>query len=462
MIPILYDVGETTFTHFGLGPLSDAAACTVTEERNGEYTMTMQYPTDGAHYGDIVPGSPIRCLLDNDAGGRGWQLFRVVKINRPIGGLARIECQHVSYQLSLIPVNRFTAFTPGDALNGLITNAAVTCPFTYQTNKSNAGTFAVEVPSSFRSRLGGSAGSVLDVFGGEYEFDNFNIKLWASRGSDRGVTIRYGLNLTDLKQEESIANTVTGVYPYWAKQDEYVDLPEEVIMGSHAGDFPFDRVVPVNFSGQIKEKPTEAQLRTAATAYVANIGVPAVNLTVKFVNLADCIEYSNPYTYPARPIVRLCDTVTVIFDALGISKKAKIIKTVWNVLAERYDSIEVGDIKTSLADTIAGNSQKADKAVSQEDFEDAVAALETKTKLNAAADVGTMAGKMAVGETRAVWLSATTLNALVGTSAQAFGEAMKATSNVLYLTVFASGQYVYLINYNISAGTATYKMLTAT
>lgn len=457
MIPILYSTTETAYTSNGIGPLTDCVSCTVTEERNSEYTMAMQYPLTGNYYNDIVPDAQIKCTLDTL---RGSQIFRVVKISRPLNGIVTVDCQHVSYQLSLIPVEPFTASSANAALALLEVHAVGSMPFSLLTDKTNAGSFAVTVPSSLRSRLGGTAGSVLDVYGGEYEWDNFTVHLWAARGGDYGATIRYGKNLTDLKQEESIANTITGIYPYWAKQDEYVELTEKVVMSSNAGNFPYTRVVPVNFAGDIKEKPSEADLRTAATAYVARagIGVPSVNLSVSFVNIADTVEYADL----ARERVSLCDTVTVIFEALGVSTQSKVVKTVWNVLLERYDSIEVGDIKASLADTIAGNSQKADKAVSQEDFEDTVAALETKTKLNAAADVGTMAGKMAVGETRAVWLSATALNALVGTSAQAFGEAMKATSNVLYLTVFASGQYVYLINYNISAGTATYKMLTAT
>ena len=456
MIPILYSPTETAYTSNGIGPLTDCVSCTVTEERNGEYTMAMQYPLTGNYYNDIVPDAQIKCTLDTL---RGSQIFRVVKISRPLNGIVTVDCQHVSYQLSLIPVEPFTASSANAALALLEVHAVGSMPFSLLTDKTNAGSFAVTVPSSLRSRLGGTAGSVLDVYGGEYEWDNFTVHLWAARGGDYGATIRYGKNLTDLKQEESIANTITGIYPYWAKQDEYVELTEKVVMSSNAGNFPYTRVVPVNFAGDIKEKPSEADLRTAATAYVARagIGVPSVNLSVSFINIADTVEYADL----ARERVSLCDTVTVIFEALGVSTQSKVVKTVWNVLLERYDSIEVGDIKTSLADTISGNSHKADKAVSQEDFEDTVATLEVKNKLDAAADVGTMAGKMAVGETRAVWLSATTLNALVGRSAQAFGEAMKATSSVLYLTVTASGQYVYLINYNIGAGTATFKSLTA-
>lgn len=368
MIPVLFPVGATTWTTNGLGGLADAVSCTVHEERNGAYTMSMVYPVDGLHYGEIAAGSPILC----DCGGqRGKQVFRVSKITRPINGQVKIEAEHLSYQLSLIPVSPFTATSVGSALSGMASNAAVTCPFTFWTDKATVANYNQTEPASIRSRLGGVQGSILDVYGGEWEFDGYLCRLWNSRGANRGVTIRYGKNLTDLSQEENISNTITGVYPYYVGEHAYVELPEKMLASANASNFPFPRTVPLDLSQSFDDTPTVAQLRAKAQAYLAGsgIGVPKVNLKVKFVNLADSDEYEN---VAALETVELCDTVTVVYEKLGVQATAKVVKTDWDVLAERYTSVEIGDARTTLADTIAQTEEQAAKAVTGSALEKAV------------------------------------------------------------------------------------------
>ena len=368
MIPVLFPTNATSWTTNGLGGLADAVSCSVQEERNGAYKMTMVYPVDGLHYSEIVPGSPILC----DCGAqRGKQVFRVSKITRPINGQVKVEAEHLSYQLSLIPCSPFSAGSVTAALSGLASHAAVTCPFTFWTNKSTSATYNQTVPSSIRSRLGGVQGSILDVYGGEWEFDGYTCRLWSARGSNKGVTIRYGKNLTDLTQEENIANTITGIYPFYTGDHAYVELPEKVLSSSNAGDFPFPRTVPLDLSQEFNATPTVAQLRAKGQAYLngSGIGVPKVSLKIKFVNLADTEEYEN---VAALETVELCDTVTVIYEKLGVQATAKVIKTDWDVLAERYNSVEIGDAKTSLADTIAQTKEEASTAVTTSALERAV------------------------------------------------------------------------------------------
>lgn len=368
MIPVLFQTNATSWTTNGLGGLADAVSCSVQEERNGAYKMTMVYPVDGLHYSEIVPGSPILC----DCGAqRGKQVFRVSKITRPINGQVKVEAEHLSYQLSLIPCSPFSAGSVTAALSGLASHAAVTCPFTFWTNKSTSATYNQTVPSSIRSRLGGVQGSILDVYGGEWEFDGYTCRLWNARGSNNGVTIRYGKNLTDLTQEENIANTITGIYPFYTGDHAYVELPEKVLSSSNAGNFPFPRTVPLDLSQEFNATPTVAQLRAKGQAYLngSGIGVPKVSLKIKFVNLADTEEYEN---VAALETVELCDTVTVIYEKLGVQATAKVIKTDWDVLAERYNSVEIGDAKTSLADTIAQTKEEASTAVTTSALERAV------------------------------------------------------------------------------------------
>lgn len=354
MIPILFSPTEISFTSNGLGRLSDAITCQVTEERNGQYELAMTYPVDGVHFSDIVHSAFIYAV---PADGKSPQAFRIYRIAKPINGIVEICAEHISYQTSHIPVSPFIANNVASALQGLKDNAEETCPFIFWTDKTTQGTFTVKTPESLRSRLAGTEGSILDVYGGgEYEFDMYTVKLHQNRGYDRGVTLRYGKNITDIEQEENIASTYTGVMPYWTGTDAdnneiIVMLDEKVLHSSNAANFPYQRTVPLDLTGEFSEQPTKAQLRTKAQAYMAanNIGVPSVSIKVSFVALWQTEEYKDIANLER---VNLCDTVNVLFPKLNISATAKVVKTVYNVLQDRYDSIELGEAKSTLAQTI--------------------------------------------------------------------------------------------------------------
>lgn len=354
MTPLLFSPNTTIFNTNGIGALADAVSCIVTEERNGMFELEMQYPITGLHYSEIALSSIILAVPGD---GRTRQPFRVYKITKPINGVVTVYAQHISYQLSHIPCMPFSAGSAGLALSGLKTNAAEACPFEFWTDVTMLGNYSQVTPASIRSRLGGVEGSILDLYGGEYEWDGYTVKLHAARGADNGVTLRYGKNITDLTQEESIASTITGVCPYWAGTDGItVTLPEKVLSAESAANFPYPRTVPLDLSGEFEEKPTVEELRAKAQAYISKsgIGVPAVSLDVSFVALWQTEDYKD-----IAPLerVRLCDTVTVLFEKLGVSAKAKVISTVYNVLLDRYDHIEIGDAKSTLAGTIASTNQ---------------------------------------------------------------------------------------------------------
>lgn len=364
MIPILFAGDKTTFDNYGLGALSDCASCRVVEERNGVYELEMEYPVDGIHYEDI---SHSRIILAKPSEDTTPQAFRIYKISKPLNGIVTINAEHISYQLNFIPTGGATASTCQNALNGLKNNAYESCPFSFWTNNTNSGTYKQDLPASIRSRLGGVQGSILDVYGGEYEWDNFTVKLWLSRGSDNGVTLRYGKNIIDIKQEENIENTVTGVCPYWANESTKVTLPEHVLHASTASMYPFQRTMVLDCSSDFESQPTESELRQFAQNYMVknNIGYPSVNISVSFVALWQTEEYKD-----IAPLekVKLCDSVHIYYEKLGISGVAKVIKTTYDVLAERYESIELGDAKSTLGDTIRGEIQDEtrDKVTNQE------------------------------------------------------------------------------------------------
>lgn len=359
MKPILFSKDATTFNTNGIGRL-EAISCLVTEERNGIFELEMTIAETALHAAEIEMQSIIMAKVPDK---QNLQAFRVYKMTKPINGVFKVLAQHISYQLSFIPVMPFSVVAGTGAcaatLAGLKTNAVETCPFNFTTDVTTINSYAQTAPSSLRSRLGGVEGSVLDQFGGEFSWNNYNVSLLNHRGvTVPTVTLRYGKNIVDLNQEENIADTITGIVPFWesSEGDALVTLPEKVIDSSHASAYPFKRTVPYDFSDAFQEQPTESQLRAKAQAYMnaAGVGVPKVSIKVSFVSLADTEEYKN---VAALQNVNLCDNVGVYFEKLGISTTAEIVKVSYNVLLEKYDSVEIGSLRSNLSSTINANSQ---------------------------------------------------------------------------------------------------------
>jgi phage minor structural protein len=355
------------FDHNGFGVLSACVSCEVTEEANGIFELAMTYPMDGVHFAEIGDRAIIKAKADQF---RDPQLFRVYAISKPMNGIVTVLAEHISYDLSGIPVKPFSASTASGALAGLKSNAVVDCPFDFWTDKATQANFKVSVPASIRSRLGGVAGSIIDVYGGEYEFDNFTVKLHNHRGQNRGVSIRYGKNLTDIQQDQNCSNVATGVYPYWADAEGkvLVELPERTI--NAPGTYNFVKIRTLDLSAEFETQPTVEQLRSKAESYIKsnNIGVPKVSLTVSFAQLEQSEEYKH---LKLLERVSLFDTVNVEFPALNVSATAKVVKLVYDVLADRVKSVALGSVRANIADTIANQQQEIQQAPTKSDIEKA-------------------------------------------------------------------------------------------
>lgn len=377
MKPILFPSTATEFNTQGLGVLTDAISCTVNEERNGAFELTMQYPDTGVHFDEITD----RCIIYAiPSPYRAPQPFRIYRITRPMDGIIMVYAQHITYDLSGVPLNPFTAVNAPDALSKLSLNAAVDSPFTFWTDKATVASFAVSTPSSTRSVLGGSSGSILDVYGGEYEWDGFTVRLYGHRGYDNGVVISYGKNLTDIEQDRNISNVATGIYPYWTNAEGALVTCDPKIVNA-PGTYDFTRVVPVDFSSDFETQPTPAQLQARAEKYVEDnkIGIPKTSITASFVQLEQFPEYED---LALLEKCDLCDTVTIRYPQLGVEAKAEIVKIETDVLLERYNSVEIGDVRTNIADTIVGQQQEIKQKPSETYLREAVLAL-TETILGA-------------------------------------------------------------------------------
>lgn len=342
--PRLYPPTAAAWDTNGLGALSDCISCVVEETLNGPFELEMQYRLNGLHYADITLRSIILAKPNPTA---RPQPFRVYKISRPINGVVTINAQHLSYDLSGIVIEPFNAPSLASALEGMKTNAVTENPFEYETDKTVISDFVVAYPSSARSLVAGQRGSLLDTYGGELEFDRYQVKLWAHRGKDNGVTIRYGKNMTDVNQEEDGSGVYTGVYPYWYSEEEgSADLGSSYVPVE--GEFDFTRILLLDLTEEFENKPTAEELTQKAQEYISNHdpGVPTISTTVSWYQSKDFVENVN-----------LGDVVGVYFSRLGISAKAKIVKTRYNALQNRYESVDIGSVRSSIAGTIVSMDQ---------------------------------------------------------------------------------------------------------
>lgn len=354
MIPILFNKTESSFTSNGLGRLTDAISCKVTEERNGQYELEMEYPIDGVLYDSIENDMIIGAV---PSVGASLQAFDVYKISKPLSGRVVINARHISYRLNRVITTGANVAASNSAcaaaLTSLKNNTILapnqTVPFTLWTDNTTVASFKKSVPMSMRARLGGSEGSILDQFGGEFEWDNFTVKLHHRRGTDTDIYIRYGKNLIDLSQEDSIEDIATGCVGYWRNEEEIVT--GTVQLAANHAEFPREKIVSVDFTQQLgtDSKPTANQVNALAQIYANKHNIPNINMKVSFVDLAKTAEYKE---YAPMEQLHLCDKVYVTFEKLGVSQYAKVIKTIYNVLDDKYDSLEIGDNVSTLFSTI--------------------------------------------------------------------------------------------------------------
>ena len=356
--PILYKANETNFEHLGVSVLSDASKCYVSRERNGIYILEFDYPVNGKDVDKIKEGMYIKA----DAGYRTKnQRFIVSKITKTQNEF-KLYCQHISQVKTTMNAIRpditVTSVSAMGALRAWRDNLLDSREeFFVQSDIStlNSTTWKVENIENARDALGGKAGSILDVWGGEYEFDNLNITLHRSMGIDNPTIIAYGKNLLDLEQEQSILETYTSVFPFKKYTDDnnreqLITLPEILLDSTHLNKFTHRRILKVDFSSDENLKTVE-QLRSKAKSYIKsnNVGVPKTNLKI---NYQDLSKVEGVFDNPALEQIDLCDRLKVYYNELGIlNENAKVVKVIWDVILEENHEIEVGDSRSSFTDS---------------------------------------------------------------------------------------------------------------
>lgn len=371
---ILHDKKNNNWNSLGIGPLQDAINPLSTRERNGIYDMTFQYPVVGNLFHELKVGRWIVA----DAGPTlvaKSQRFEIAQITKPIKGIVTVYCEHYRYKLlrTMVKIgSKYSNISAQTALNQLRSQMEPKSDFIFYSDVGATSSIDFTDPAKYKNAqevLGGVAGSILDNFGGEYLFNNNQVRLLAKAGTETNVVIAYGKNLTDINQEESIENTYTSVYG-WAKigngdDEKIITLPEVYIDSDYVGNYTERRIQMVDFSD--KEPKDVAALRGMVQSFIKsnNVGIPRVSIKASYVDLASSVSNEQ---LKNLEIVDLCDWVTVTFNQLNINTTAQIVKTVWNIALDRYESIELGEARTDFAKVIEDSKEDTSDLLDRVDW----------------------------------------------------------------------------------------------
>lgn len=345
MIPILFNYDATSFNTHGIGDLMECIRCESVANAEGEYELELEYPAGGQYIDQIVNNNIIVAKV-NDHGNN--QAFRIYNVEKAINNLVTVHAQHITYDLARLPVRAYEAVTCSAAVAGLKTNAVGTManPFTFQTNvtasaQNTKGKFKIEEPVALRSALLDGNDSIKGTFGGDLVFDNYLVQLLTVGGADRGMLVEYGIDMIDMNLEETIAEMITAVFPYWSGREEGSN-EDRIIYGDvqyAAGTFQRQHITTLNVAEYFPNNtsaPSISDINAKAREWMAaeEIGQPQFNLKLKYAEIGKD--------------VRLYDAVTVRFLKIGIDVKAKVVTYRYDTLKERCVEIEVGNVKPTI------------------------------------------------------------------------------------------------------------------
>lgn len=360
--PRLYERNTSTFNNNGFGVLSDAISYEVSESINGKYEMTLQYPITGAAFNDIQ----INRILYGEVNPYGdLQPFRIYRITKPLAGIITVYAEHKGYELSGYPcmANDDYIETPGTcaAFMAYLTQQAADdasdlglASYSFATDIVASAQWSIPQPVSIREAMT----QAQNIFGGEWQYNGTTCTLYAHRGQDRGVSVRYGTNLTAFTQGEDATDTYTHLMPYWTDGTETVYTASKYILLSHTTAAMQKRVKIVDYSSSFVEKPTPAELEAEARASEEYLKPHEVELTydVQFVPLGQTTEYAHLLD---TDHVELGDTLAVNVPILAIDAQARVNRLVYDGLRKRYKTATCGTIPESIAASIRSSAQRA-------------------------------------------------------------------------------------------------------
>lgn len=373
MRPILYNATETVFDSYGLGEI-DANKATVTRERNGNYSLYIEYPVGGS----LAPLFKQDMRIKADAGVRTKnQTFYISRIVKDSSHVIKIYAKHISHLTETMGIVHGTTVA-GDANAALARwSESLVGGVEFRTwsdiETEGKASWTVDKFKTAREALGGVEGSILDVWGGEYEFDNTTIKLHRRLGRQSPTVLEYGRNILSAEDDEDANSVYTSVYPFAtytpesqlheegkeskAQDPVTVTLSEKIVDSQWVGHYAERRVAVVDFSSKYgdKQTPNAESLRTFAKEYMKTnrIGIPKINTKIEYVDLAKTLDYAD---MSQMEEVELCDILPIYYPTIGLTNdENKVVVVNYDVLNDRNESIELGTIGQSMRSALTNS-----------------------------------------------------------------------------------------------------------
>jgi phage minor structural protein, N-terminal domain protein len=374
--PILYNKNETRFDTYGLGEI-DALKGNATRERNGNYSAYLEYPASGP----LASAFEKEMKFKADAGTRTKnQTFEIVRIVKDSSSTIKIYAQHISHKLEYMSIRHGikVSGTADLALKTWAKNLVGDYHFDTWSDIDTVLpiTFLVDKMENARLALGGVEGSILDIWGGEYEFDNRTVRLHKRLGRRAPTVLEYGRNILSAESDESIESAYTSVVPFATYTPEsqegdsrqqdpvLVTIPESYVDSKYVSMYANRRIKVVDFSSEFKDEgtgeskkkdiPTPEKLKALAIKYMESnrIGAPKINTKIEYVDLAQTLDYAERGWIEE---LELCDIVPVYYPQIGITEDdAKVTKVVYDFLNDRNESVEFGMIGESIRSAMTG------------------------------------------------------------------------------------------------------------
>lgn len=367
MKPILFNKNEQQFDTYGLGEI-DVTTGNVTRERNGLYTFYAEYPANG----------PLASVLEKemkikvDAGLRTKnQTIEISRIVKDSSGVLKIYGSHIKHKLEYMAVRHGINLsgTASVALAIWANNLIGDYRFSTWSDIDTTGStsFTADKMTNAHLALGGVEGSILDVWGGEYEFDNLTVRLHKQLGRRAPTVLEYGRNIISAESDESIEESYTSVYPFATYTPDSqgsdstpapvtVTIPGDYVDSKYISMYANRRIKVVDFSSEFKEKeiPTPDKLRAMALKFMEHnkIGAPKINTKIEYVDLASTLDYQDNKIIEE---LEFCDIVPVYYPSIGITEDdAKVTKIVYDFVNERNESVEFGIVGESIRSAMTG------------------------------------------------------------------------------------------------------------
>lgn len=349
MIPMIYPGSATSFDTLGLGSVPEALSCIADEVRNQSNTLTLVAPLDAAHRADLTEGNLI--IADTNERLRR-QPYEIIHTEESLtDDRIIVSAQHIAYRLRYSVIKTISDTTVGGVFAKFKTAANMIegNDFLFETDITTTGSVSYSYMSVWDA-LHGTEGSLIDTFGGIIEMDGFTVRLNSRRGQDNGVIVRYGKNLKALERTIDSGDVYDGIFPIWTSGGIVQAAGNTIALSEYRGRYSYARTIVVDFSDQFQTQPTTAQLNAAAAAMVSGQGLAESTTTGEFIPLSATLEYAGLAN--VEPVA-MDDLIRFVVPSMGIDISTRVVATHWDVLRDRYEAVEVGDVRQTIRQAIA-------------------------------------------------------------------------------------------------------------